>query len=84
MKKNKGITLVALVITIIILLILARNIDIKSNRKWNINKSWRHQNSNKSSKCRGTSNIMEKWKFCIRLYKRWKSKYRENARRFKI
>ena len=36
-KNNKGITLIALVITIIILLILARNNNCNSNRtKWNI------------------------------------------------
>ena len=32
--KDNGITLITLVITIIILLILARNINIKFNRKW--------------------------------------------------
>ncbi len=40
-KKNKGITLIALVITIIILLILARNLNIKFNRKWVISKGTR-------------------------------------------
>ena len=33
---NKGITLIALVVTIIVLLILARNINFNANRaKWN-------------------------------------------------
>ena len=41
MKKNvHGITLIALVITIVVLLILARNKYINANRtKWNINTS---------------------------------------------
>ena len=37
LDKNKGITLIALVVTIIVLLILARNINKYDNRtKWNI------------------------------------------------
>ncbi|MCI8618275.1 MAG: hypothetical protein HFJ60_08625 [Clostridia bacterium] len=43
--KNNGITLIALVITIIILLILARNINIKFNRKWTISKSTKVNNN---------------------------------------
>ena len=36
-KKNQGITLIALVVTIIVLLILARNKHKYANRaKWNI------------------------------------------------
>ena len=36
-EKNKGITLIALVVTIIVLLILARNKHNNANRaKWNI------------------------------------------------
>ena len=39
-KEEKGITLIALVITIIVLLILARSKHSNINRrKWNINKS---------------------------------------------
>ena len=44
-RKNSGITLIALVITIIILLILARNINIKFNRKWTISKSTKVNNN---------------------------------------
>jgi hypothetical protein len=37
-KENTGITLIALVITILVLLILARNYNRSVNRrKWNIN-----------------------------------------------
>ena len=37
-KRNKGITLIALVVTIIVLLILARNKYYDVNRaKWNFN-----------------------------------------------
>ena len=37
LKRNKGITLIALVVTIIVLLILARNKHKYANRsKWNI------------------------------------------------
>ena len=37
MRKNDGITLIALVVTIVVLLILARNINKYANRtKWNI------------------------------------------------
>ncbi len=43
--ENNGITLIALVITIIILLILARNINIKFNRKWTISKSTKVNNN---------------------------------------
>lgn len=39
LKEGKGITLVALVITMIILLILARDSNIKINRKWTFRKS---------------------------------------------
>ena len=41
-KRNKGITLIALVVTIIVLLILARNKYKHANRtKWNIKQSVR-------------------------------------------
>jgi len=39
LKEYRGITLVALVITIIILLILARNSNITISRKWTFRKS---------------------------------------------
>lgn len=40
MRKNIGITMVALVVTIVILLIIATvSITMISRRKWNINKS---------------------------------------------
>ncbi len=36
-KENKGVTLIALVVTIIVLIILARNKHINANRrKWHI------------------------------------------------
>ena len=39
-ERNKGITMIALVVTIIVLLILARNIDKYANRtKWNTKQS---------------------------------------------
>jgi len=44
LKEKKGITLVALVITIIILLILARINNKYDNRKWIIWKSRRSKN----------------------------------------
>ena len=45
-KNKKGITLVSLVITIIVLLILARGNNINSNRRqWNNRKSTEKQNS---------------------------------------
>ena len=38
LKKNKGITLIALVVTIIVLLILAGiSISMLTRREWNIN-----------------------------------------------
>ena len=44
-NKTKGITLIALVITIIILLILARSYNSDINRRqWNDNKSTEKQN----------------------------------------
>ena len=39
-RKNRGITLIALIITIIIMLILCRNsVKLNNRRKWNNKKS---------------------------------------------
>ena len=57
-KQAKGITLIALVITIIVLLILAGitiSMIIGENR--NINKSRRGQKRNRNSRCKGSDKI---------------------------
>ena len=72
-KTNSGITLIALVITIIVLLILAGvTIATLMGDNRNINKSNRGKRENKSSECRGTSKISSGSKY----RKRWKNKYR--------
>ena len=46
LKQTKGITLIALVITIIVLLILARSNNCNINRrKWNTNQSTKCKNT---------------------------------------
>ena len=50
-KKNEGITLVALIVTIIVLLILARSkYKCGSRRKWNTKKSKKRNRRNNSSR----------------------------------
>lgn len=57
-KSNKGITLIALVITIIVLLILARSDNCYVNRReWNFNKCTRYKGNKCVRKCCGTSKI---------------------------
>ncbi len=51
LTKNSAITLVALVITIVVLLILARSSSCKSNRgEWNTRKSNRSKTKNRRSR----------------------------------
>ena len=72
-KTNNGITLIALVITIIVLLILAGvTIATLMGDNRNINKSNRGKREDKSSKCRGTSKVSSSSKY----RNRWKNKYR--------
>ena len=60
LKNQKAITLIALVITIIVLLILARSKHSNFNwRKWNINEGKRCKARNKRSKCRRSKRLME-------------------------
>ena len=60
MKNQKGITLIALVITIIVLLILARSKHSNTNwTKWNINEGKRCKARNKRSQCRRSKRLME-------------------------
>ena len=88
LKKDKGITLVALVITIIILLILAGISIAQLTRKWNFWKNRKGKNSNKRS--RGRRKIKTRNKFSnnwktrkcnirwtiYRIWERWKNRYR--------
>ena len=56
--KNKGITLIALVITIIVLLILAGvSIATLTRRKWNTDSSIKSRRRNKKIKCRRTGKV---------------------------
>ncbi len=56
--NKKGITLIALVVTIIVLLILSRNNDCDLNRrKWNINSSNHSKGENRNSRGKRASTI---------------------------
>ena len=69
LKQEKAITLIALVITIIVLLILAGvSIATLTRRKWNINTS----NKGTSRKCTCTSKRSNEIRIC-KLYVRKKS-----------
>ena len=60
LKGQKAITLIALVVTIIVLLILARGKHSNTNwTKWNINTGEQRKNRNKRSKCRRGKRLME-------------------------
>ena len=50
-QKQKGLTLISLVVTIIILLILARDLNLNTiRRKWNLKTSNHSQTKNRRSK----------------------------------
>lgn len=57
-RRKNGITLIALVVTIIVLLILARNNNFNIKwRKWNIWKCKKVKRSNKRRRCKRSSII---------------------------
>ena len=66
-NKNRGITLIALVITIIVLLILAGvSIAMLTGDNRNIKPSKKSKRRNGNSKWRGKSKISNKWSFITR------------------
>lgn len=66
-NKNRGITLIALVITIIVLLIIAGvSIAMLTGDNRNIKPSKKSKRRNRNSKWRGKSKISNKWSFITR------------------
>ena len=64
-RKENGITLIALVITVIVLLILARSYNCSPIRwKWHTKQSDRSKGKNRRGKIKRNRNIVKLWR-CI-------------------
>ena len=78
LKRSQGITLIALIITIIVLLILARNSNKFINKQWIIRKSRESRIINTNKRNRRSSKFSIYSKTNRRIYKRRSSNNRRS------